>query len=502
MKRIPHLHRFLLGLFLGLWLPTFAHAHIGSSTVIFEGAAGAYPLRVIIRPPDVIPGRASIDVRFLTAPPEGVRVTVLPVAAGLGLKGAPPPDEALAVRGDETLRHAELWLMTKGSYSVHVDLSGPGGEGRVIVPVAAIAVRQPTMSLSLSVLLGFLGALLFASAVTLVVVGARESTLPPGVSPPPRTGRAILAAGVAILVFGFGVVWGKNWWDQEDRWYRSNQMYRPLPIAAQAQVEGNQRQLRLTLPNDGAGEPVSLLPDHGKLMHLFLIREPQLDAFAHLHPLRTSSSRFDLALPSALPAGSYRLYGDITLENGFASTLTTTVNLPEPTTASGGDGARASALVSDLDDSWSVDSPGVPAPSGFTVKAIGPTAFRAGEPLSLAFEVDDSTGKAVELEPYMGMLGHAAVRRSDGSVFSHLHPVGTISMASQHYFENQARDSAQSTANVAMDHSHMHHGAASLATSVAFPYEFPVEGKYRVWVQAKTQDRVVTGVFDVEVGKK
>jgi len=489
----------LFWLLCGLLAPAIVFAHIGSSTVIYEGTAGPYPVRVIIRPPTVIPGRAEIDLRFINSPPPDARVTVLPVAAGLGLKGSPPPDEALPVRGDNGLRHAELWLMTKGSYSVHVDVSGKDGQGRVIVPVAAIAVRQPTMSTGLEVTLGFLGALLFSSAVSLVVVGARESTLPPGVAPPPGKRRTLIAASIAIVVFGFGLRWGKGWWDQEDRWYRTNQMYRPLPMAAQPRLEAGQRLLRLSLapdPRDPRAEPPPLLADHGKLMHLFLIREPQLDAFAHVHPIRISARDFDLPVPP-LPAGTYRLYGDVTFEDGFASTLTTQVDLP-PLPEGIASGAAA-GLAADPDDSWFIrpSTPSAASPA-WTVKALNATTPRAGEAVSLQFEVDDASGKPVQLDPYMGMLGHAAVRRSDGSVFAHLHPVGTISMASQHYFENQARDPAATAAP--MDHHHMH-AMSETATTVSFPYEFPVGGKYRLWVQTKTQGQVVTGVFDLDVAE-
>ena len=39
----------------------------------------------------------------------------------------------------------------------------------------------------------------------------------------------------------------------------------------------------------------------------------------------------------------------------------------------------------------------------------------------------------------------------------------------------------------------------SLTNSVSFPYEFPSAGRYRLWVQMKSEGRVFTGVFEAEV---
>src|SRR5262245_7984169 len=57
-----------------LFFPSICLAHIGSPNVFFEGNAGPYPVRVVIRPPGVVPGLAEISVRIQSSDPVVVKV--------------------------------------------------------------------------------------------------------------------------------------------------------------------------------------------------------------------------------------------------------------------------------------------------------------------------------------------------------------------------------------------------------------------------------------------
>ena len=41
-----------------------------------------------------------------------------------------------------------------------------------------------------------------------------------------------------------------------------------------------------------------------------------------------------------------------------------------------------------------------------------------------------------------------------------------------------------------------------VAEEVSFPYAFPKPGPYRLWVQMKSDERILTGVFEVNVGAR
>ncbi len=134
--------------------------HVGSPNVYFEGDAGPYPVRVVVRPPLVIPGLAEIAVRLRqegTPPPAPRRVTVQPVIWTAGKDGAPPADLAKRVPGDPGLWSAQLWMMTASSYSIRVEMEGAAGHGTAVVPVATARLARLGMQRSLGVVLAALG---------------------------------------------------------------------------------------------------------------------------------------------------------------------------------------------------------------------------------------------------------------------------------------------------------------------------------------------------------
>ena len=97
-------------------------------------------------------------------------------------------------------------------------------------------------------------------------------------------------------------------------------LFKPFRTHATVALAGGRPVLTLAIDDPRRHDWMPLIPDHGKLMHLFLMREPGLDAFAHLHPVAQGDDRFLATLPP-LPAGSYRVYADVVHESGFPQTL-------------------------------------------------------------------------------------------------------------------------------------------------------------------------------------
>jgi hypothetical protein len=100
------------------------------------------------------------------------------------------------------------------------------------------------------------------------------------------------------------------------------------------------------------------------------------------------------------------------------------------------------------------------------------------------------------------MSGHAVVTRDDGAVFVHLHPSGTISMASQLAFTMRtAADTITGQLGKRIEQAEAAHQMpmAPTAGTVSFPYAFPKPGKYHMWVQVRHAGRILTGPFAFEV---
>ena len=469
----------------------FASAHIGSSNAYFEGPAGPYPLRVIVRTPDVIPGLAQISVR-VTDGPQPALVTVQPLRWDAGLEGAPPPDTARAVPGEAGLWAAELWLMTTGSYGVRVGVAGDDGQGIAFVPVSAVAARRLDMNPLMAAVLVAAALFLFVGGVTIFGAAVRESVLEPGQKPDRvrlRRGRIAMTLGGTALA---AILWGGwSWWDEVDAAYRAG-IFRPLSTTVTTGETDAGPTLTLVIddPTWLGRQWTPLVPDHGKLMHMFLVREGDLAAFAHIHPERLDSSTFVVPVPP-MRSGRYLVYADIVQESGFTQTLIDTVSIE----AWPGEGS----VESDGDDSWAELPPFGQStgerfilPSGRGVLWETGARPRADQEVSLGFRVTEPEGAPARLEPYIGMLSHAVVTRDDGSVFMHIHPAGSINMAAQDMFRLAEAVPGGSIGRPA--------GArAAPPGSVSFPFVFPSGGSYRVVVQVKVDGAVETAAFDVDV---
>jgi hypothetical protein len=143
------------------------------------------------------------------------------------------------------------------------------------------------------------------------------------------------------------------------------------------------------------GDPVTTFDElHERLMHLIVVRR-DLTGFQHLHPEMSEDGtwRTDLVLPTG---GALRAFADFATR-GVQSTLGVDVLVegdfrPEP----------------------------LPEPTA-TAKVEGDVVFAAGDGGQVRFTVTRE-GKPIEVEPYVGALGHLVALRWGDLAFLHVHP--------------------------------------------------------------------------------
>lgn len=474
-------------------------AHVGSPDVFFSGPAGPYAVDVAITPPNVVPGIAEVLVH--TTDPRVTGVTVRPVFWRTGAAGSPTGDVARPVDGARGSYTGQLWLMASGSYSVHVTVTGAAGSGTVIVPVVAVATGRLALSPVLRWLLVALGTLLVAGLITAIHAAAGESLVPPGEPVPnARRRRARRAALVAVPLVAMLVLGGARWWNAEAQRYERT-LYKVPATRVTIRDSAGVSTLLLTITDSAwrKGGVTPILPDHGKLAHLFIVRADSLNAFAHLHPAMPDSFSFTTRLPG-LPAGRYRVFADLVHESGFQRTLVDTFTLARPATG---------VPLEPDDASWlgaavrSGDSAGAASlGDGLTVRWSGAPRPVVGQTGVLRFTLADAAGGAVRVEPYLGMGGHVVVMRRDGGVFVHLHPSGTVSMASQLAFAMRDQGDTSANGQLRSVPVPMEMAPAAPVRELSFPYAFPSAGAYRVWVQIRSAGRVRTAAFDVDVSAR
>ncbi len=569
-----------LSLFVALALPFLSlYAHVGSPDVAMEGMAGPYHLLVNIKPPDVIPGTATVTVYIQNG--VGTNVYTQPIYFYSGKNGAPSADQLQPVAGQPGQFSGTVWLMTDGSSSILLRITGSLGIGEMVAPIVAISTAQKKLPPVIGYSLAILGILLFVLMVTIIGASVGEGLTKKGeaMSAARRRSKRI-AFGAAALVASLAVYGGNAWWESSARTY-SEFMFKPMHAIYEVTPKedgSNVLTLRIdTLHAQRKSTLSYLVPDHGKLMHLYIMRMPAMDVIAHLHPVRIDSATFSTTLPP-LPAGKYITFADIVYNTGFTETMkdgfTIERDLKDSLHKTDPDDAYALVLPTDTSNKYSrtdtnssstdknviacgKSGTGVRLKDGSAMQLEGgpEEGFESGALYTLHFAVYDENNQPARLTPYMGMMGHAAIVRTDGSVFVHIHPVGTYSMAAQEKLIDRMdpkagryrapdrvafRDSIdrwvtalrempeKERNDILMKQMNMPTGDSSMEdmsvmsgrpgwcergtkgtgderdarekahvnNRVSFPYTFPQPGEYRIWVQVKRNGQVITAAFD------
>jgi len=430
-------------LLLAMILPTPGSAHIGSPDTFVQAAVGPYSVLIAAHPPAVTPGALELDLRF--NPEDHI------TAATATLDAADPTDVPVVNDGTASV---SLWAATPTAHSLHITVRGARGPGdySITLPGAPEAARGSNGLRGLASVLLVLGLTLFASAFVLLARRSRWK------------GYAGLLASAGFLA--------AFWASQHAR--------TTTTVAATLTPDGR---LDLTLRNP-AESFADLLPDHGKVMHLFLVRQPQQDVLLHLHPQQLAPGHFTVQLP-AMPPGAYQLFADYYLSGGRSETGTMALGLPAQ--------SHPAAFVPD--DSFAVLPPlSRPAPpptvdvgqalytarlpDGYSFQLHAPATLHPLRANLLKIALLDPAGQPpADMALYLGMAAHAVVLRSDNGVFAHIHPGGTLPMTMPP--DGMGMPAPSSTATI--------------------PYGFPTPGRYRLFVQMKHGQIIETGAFDLTV---
>ncbi len=533
---------FLIYIFLLIFCsPLGVRGHIGSAGVVHEGKAGNYSVQVYVEPPDVIPGTAKVSVMVDGNDIKSVKMS--PIYYWTGDEGSPRSDEGIMTEAGKY--EGKIWLMENGAASVKVVIEGARGKGEVLIPIAALSTAQRQLPSSLGWILAGLALFLVGIMTTIIGASTGDSLLKVGEVENNSTkkrrivGSTIGASFCGLLLFG-----GNMWWNAETADYQRN-IYRPYTATSSISLRGGQRILNFKIDSASVnGRSTSfIIPDHGKLMHMFLVKEGSMEVFAHLHPSRRDTLTFEAPLPN-MPAGKYLIFADVLRYHSLQNTITDTIEIPQtpkvnvmPTLTGDSDdtfvitNALNKTANSVFDESITIcGTPGVKTKlqdgSSIVWEEKPNQKLMAGKVYDLKFSVLAPDGKPAELQTYLGMMGHAAVIKDDASVYIHLHPNGTYSSTAVQVLQkridetsnkrpnlNNAKKFRDSVDNVLAKLQSMteaerdkllmgdmkhelngHHGG-----QVTFPYVFPKAGHYRVWLQVKREGKILTGVFDANV---
>jgi hypothetical protein len=209
---------------------------------------------------------------------------------------------------------------------------------------------------------------------------------------------------------------------------------------------------------------------HEKLMHFILVRK-DLQNFQHLHPdfnQQTGEFSVNVTFPTD---GPYRLFPDFTPTPENPQKLPVTVSVD----VNVGDQTKYKPLSPIVDTATSKTS------EGLTIDYFFGSTPRAGAQLDYGLTISDPNIDAqVQLESYLGAMGHGVIIKESTLDFIHTHAEGMM-------MEGMDMSSAE------------HAGHVGEPDTIDFSTTFPEPGTYKIFTQFQHKGKVFTTDYVIKV---
>lgn len=210
---------------------------------------------------------------------------------------------------------------------------------------------------------------------------------------------------------------------------------------------------------------------HEKIMHFILVRK-DLQNFQHLHPEfnpQTGEFSVNVTFPDD---GPYRLFPDFTPTPENPQKLPVTVNFD----LSVGDQSKYKALPLTVDTATSKSS------GGLTIDYYFGNTPKAGAQLDYGLTISDpNIDEQVQLETYLGAMGHGVILKEDTLDFIHTHATG---------MEMEGMEGMTASE---------HAGHVGEPDTIDFSTTFPEPGKYKIFTQFQYKKKIYTTDYTIIV---
>ena len=229
---------------------------------------------------------------------------------------------------------------------------------------------------------------------------------------------------------------------------------------------------------------------HTKLMHLIVVSD-DLSYFNHIHP-EFKGDGGSFMVETTLPrGGAYKFYADYTPrpelgakdqqevgQFAFTATGATTPPLGLVADRPGADGMVTKDCVA-LPDTVALDEKAPQNGTHYLVSlSADPPHLMAHLTSMLHFRIRTADNRPItDLQPYIGAMAHGVFLSASTKVYLHSHPMVNMNDSSDGF-------------NPTVDPS---------GEDIVFPMNFPEAGLFKMWIQFKHHDQLITAPFVIDV---